>query len=927
MGKKIRKESPRRGEQSITKARPKTKLSQAVIIILVSVALFFGLLEGGLALFGVKPVTRTEDPFVGFAANMPLFVPAQGPDGRRILRTARNKTGKFNRQEFARKKVAGTYRIFSLGGSTTYGRPYDDRTSFTGWLRELLPHVDSSKQWEVINAGGISYASYRVAHLMEELVDYQPDLFVIYTGQNEFLEERTYRELRSIPPLVRSAASLLAYTRTWAAMTSILRRAGVDRPAETAGRDILAADVTTKLNQSVGPEKYTRDDELQEQILEHYRLSLERMVALARAVDAKVIFVTPASNLKDCSPFKSEHTDELNRGMRRRLDQMLARAKWAIGQGQWKEALALLDEAVAADPRHAELQYQRGKVLFALDRIEEAAAALRLARDQDICPLRALTPMGRIVTEVARNEGIGLVDFAGLLEQRMQSELGHPIPGEEYFLDHVHPTIDGHKVLAVALVQTMIDRGLLHPKAGWEDWAVAKAAATIEGGIDEEAQGEALANLARVLLWAGKNEDAARLARQALETAREHPQVVRNAAGTLASFYQRQGRLVRARRQLYAAIEIAPEAVELRLKLGEILGKRPFFQLAEAAANLIWVCEQMPDSDVAQQLFGQTMAWRGRPRIAYGNLKEALRLNPDNSDAQKILAQIRPLVRQRFPNSQPHEISLDVYPGGSPRKLVQLGSDARGRNVPDGIEVEFYENGRVKRLVDLDHGAKVGVEMTWDEDGRVVSRIVDRQGTPVDLERARRQLYAAIEDQPDTVGLRLKLGKALMSLPFLQMDEAAAHLLWARQQMPDNDVARQLFGQAMARRGRLRTAYANLTQAVRLNPENKAARQALTRIGPLLKKPPQAPRPARILVEAYSSRAPRKLTQVRRVTSGHSIPDGIAVEFYENGRAKRLTDYKRGVRDGLEVVWDEAGNTISVAVNLQVGSPVHEVPN
>ena len=47
----------------------------------------------------------------------------------------------------------------------------------------------------MINAGGISYASYRVAVVIKELARYEPDLFIIYTGHNEFLEERTYRTL------------------------------------------------------------------------------------------------------------------------------------------------------------------------------------------------------------------------------------------------------------------------------------------------------------------------------------------------------------------------------------------------------------------------------------------------------------------------------------------------------------------------------------------------------------------------------------------------------------------------------------------------------------------------------------------------------------------------------------------------------------
>ena len=92
-----------------------------------------------------------------------------------------------------------------MGGSTTYGRPFDDATSFCGWLRELLPVADPSRQWELINAGGISYASYRVAALMEELADYQPDVFIVYSGQNEFLERRTYSGIIEMPAPVRGS--------------------------------------------------------------------------------------------------------------------------------------------------------------------------------------------------------------------------------------------------------------------------------------------------------------------------------------------------------------------------------------------------------------------------------------------------------------------------------------------------------------------------------------------------------------------------------------------------------------------------------------------------------------------------------------------------------------------------------------------------
>ena len=174
------------------------------------------LVELLLALFGVAPVARTEDPYVGFSSWFPLFVEHLEPDGTPILVTADNKRNAFNAQRFSAEKPADTYRIFCLGGSTTYGRPYDDAVSYCAWLRAMLPKADPSRNWEVINAGGISYASYRISRLMEELIQYEPDLFIVYTGHNEFLEKRTFESVARVPGPLRDIGAVLSRTRLYA---------------------------------------------------------------------------------------------------------------------------------------------------------------------------------------------------------------------------------------------------------------------------------------------------------------------------------------------------------------------------------------------------------------------------------------------------------------------------------------------------------------------------------------------------------------------------------------------------------------------------------------------------------------------------------------------------------------------------------------
>lgn len=723
----------------LPKKSKRTPLWQGVLLSIAAPIIFFLLLEGCLALFGLKPALQKEDPFVGFASNVPLFVPAKGAEGEQIMVTASNRLKFFNKQEFAKAKPPGTYRIFCLGGSTTYGRPYDDSTSFSEWLRELLPIVNAGKRWEVINAGGISYASYRVSHLMDELINYQPDLFIVYTGHNEFLEERTYKQIREIPSAVKRVASVLARTRTWSAMKTSLQKLGISPHTSREKPNRLADEVNAILDKSIGTESYTRDDVLKKNILEHYRLSLERMVESARSVDAQVIFVTPASNLKDCSPFKSVHRSGLEPASRQQVQVLLTRATQEFQKNNLPAALQLVESAARLDPRHASLEYLRGKLLLDLKRFEEAEIALRMARDEDIVPLRALTPMQQTVKRVAEEKQVNVLDFVDLLKRRMLQMKGHAIPGREFFLDHVHPTIEGHKFLAVALINKMIERNLLQPEARLNNDAITAVEKKIIGRIDAGRHGYALANLARVFSWAGKTNDAERLARQALEVAGDDGSVVINATSILVTVSLKKGSPQRALKQIYSAIEKVPDAtgrrltgaIDLRMKLGKILLGAPFHELEKAAANLLLVSMYMPDDDHIHDLFGTVMAMRGRPRIAYPSLKQALTLNPDNTHALKTLEEALPLVKEGDLNTNPAEIILDNYASSAPRRLVQVRHGNDGKRFPDGIEVEFYENGRAKRFLDVKRGKPHGIRITWDEDGKILSQEVYRQGVLV----------------------------------------------------------------------------------------------------------------------------------------------------------------------------------------------------
>ncbi len=703
---------------------------KGAILSLIAIGLFFGFLEGVLALVGVRPTLLHEDPFVGFISNVPLFVPEMNSGGRQILTTAANKQSHFNRQQFNKKKPAGTYRIFCLGGSTTYGRPYNDATSFAGWLRELLPRADPRRRWEVINAGGISYASYRVARLMKELALYEPDLFIIYSGHNEFLEERSYGALRGAPGAVKSTAALLSRTRTWTAMSLLMKRMNILSSSKPDQRVSLTGEVDTLL-ENFGPDIYKRNDNLRDKILLHYQVSLKRMVDIAQSVNAEVIFITPASNLKNSSPFKSQHTDGLSESDRLRVENLLANGLELIRESRWSEALNILDEALVIDPRFAELHYRRGKVLFALGQHEKAKDAFRRARDEDVCPLRALSPMHETLAKVSWETGTPLVDFVNLLEQRLSSEQGHSVPGKEYFLDHVHPTIEGNRMLAFWLVEAMSERGILQPVDTWGEQAIAAVSSQIEARLDPKLRTLSLANLAKVLAWAGKIEDASPLASQVLASGVEDPTIIVDAASILATHYALQGDTAEEQKYFRMALNANPKSPDLHLKIGlrSVDKKSPELEVAAAHiffASVFWSREHR---DKLHQNLGRIMAERHRYAAAYSDILEARRLNPQDKDTELLLARLRERLGPEARNIALPKVALERYPSGALLRIAQMKPDATGRYIPDGIYTEWYEGGELKRFVDYVGGVPHGVEMTWDPDGQVISRVFYKHGT------------------------------------------------------------------------------------------------------------------------------------------------------------------------------------------------------
>jgi len=141
--------------------------------------LLIGLLEGALRVLDVGFPTDATVPCTlkGHAASCyNLFFPAPFfPPG--MIKTP---------QAYAIPvdKSAGTYRIFVLGESAAMGDP-DPAYAFSRYLEVMLRKQYPSINFEVVNTGSVAVNSHVLLPLARGLAKQRPDLFIIYSGNNE----------------------------------------------------------------------------------------------------------------------------------------------------------------------------------------------------------------------------------------------------------------------------------------------------------------------------------------------------------------------------------------------------------------------------------------------------------------------------------------------------------------------------------------------------------------------------------------------------------------------------------------------------------------------------------------------------------------------------------------------------------------------
>lgn len=336
-----------------------------------------------------------------------------------------------------RRKASGTYRIFVLGESAAMGDP-DPAYGFSRYLEVMLRERFPAIKFEVVNTGSVAINSHVVLKIAEGLADQQPDLFIIYSGNNEVVGPYGPGTVLSSSgmsiPVIRSSIFLRS-----SRIGQLVTKLGAQKK-EWRGMQMFL-DQQVRATSPLMPRTYA-----------NYERNLRDTISVARRAGAQVIVATTATNLEDCAPFASLHRENLKPEELRSWSALVQKGNDLEAANSHDEALRAYIAAAQIDDEYAELDFRIGRCLRKRGAAKDAQQHFVRARDLDTLRFRADSRINEINRSVARSYAdVGLVDTEELLSR--QSPDG--VIGSDLIYEHVHLTPAASYILAEAIFRNV----------------------------------------------------------------------------------------------------------------------------------------------------------------------------------------------------------------------------------------------------------------------------------------------------------------------------------------------------------------------------------------------------------------------------------------------------------------------------------------
>ncbi len=460
--------------------RPRIPLWRKLLYGLITVLLVIVAAEGVLVVIDFQGTTLAElEATAGFNHGAYVqrrdriygdwFLEEVGPQGGRWMRSNRALQNRgFHQQRFP-VSAEGELRLFAIGGSTTFGTPYEHQErGFPHRLQKVLQKKHPSYRWRMINAGVAGMDSRSFPRMMKEIVALSPHGLVIYTGNNELrgalieacsdpYREGLERWLNRVR-LVRLARSTYRQYRADEKLTidqmAVHQDNCMTREVDRQRRLARGEDVTARPDDDEPwfPRSPARTDRWYVEALRTFRQNLERVLKMSRSAGIKVYLVLPAVNYRG-APMLTRPRIKLGGEDRRRRFNLVSSAESFWDKKRPTEARRDVEAALALDPTAADANHLAGMMDLAQGKLERARRRLQLAVDRDFQGGRITSHMDGVLRQLCtEHEELTCVDARGLFTKASKSG----VPGKDLFVDFCHPTFKkGVQLIADALARVV----------------------------------------------------------------------------------------------------------------------------------------------------------------------------------------------------------------------------------------------------------------------------------------------------------------------------------------------------------------------------------------------------------------------------------------------------------------------------------------
>jgi tetratricopeptide (TPR) repeat protein len=341
------------------------------------------------------------------------------------------------------RKGDSTIRIFVLGSSAAYGDP-EPAYGFCRQLELLLNEHAGGKSFEVINTAMTAMNSHVVRRIVQDCARHQPDLFIVWMGNNEVVGPYG-------PPTLPK--SLYSSRRFINVCITAKKETHVGQLLKNISESLRAKGQPEKKWQGMESfltSRIAADDPKLQVCYRHFRDNLNDIVGTAHRCGAGVILCTVPTNLRSCAPFGSQHKAGLTQDQIVEWERAFQEGRGLEQAKDFAGAVGAYEQARQIDDCHADLAFCTGRCLEALGKVEEARRRFVEARDRDVLRFRADSSILGVIRETAQThaaQGVRLLDLEADLSAdpiaapETRGLRTHPT---DPFVDHVHLSVQGN---------------------------------------------------------------------------------------------------------------------------------------------------------------------------------------------------------------------------------------------------------------------------------------------------------------------------------------------------------------------------------------------------------------------------------------------------------------------------------------------------